>query len=1169
MARLLLLLALLLLPSLSAAQEEDDRGYLTRLLETNLSGLGREVRIDGFRGALSSRATFTSLSIADAQGVWITITDGAIRWNRAALLSGRVDIAEMTAARIELTRSPRADEGPAPEARRFALPELPVSVSIGTLRADEVRLNEVILGQEVTLAVEGAAQLAGGEGSARLQMRRTDGRLGEISFEGAFANSTRVATLDLLAREGSGGIVANLVDLPGQPDAEFALHGSGPIDNFVAEIALTTEGTARLTGRVEVATDAAPDGTTPRRRFKAAFSGDLRSLMQPAYHDFFGSRTILEAEGEHLPGKRTDLTRLALESDGLDIRGRLGLSAERVPLAAALTIRLGLGDREELLLPVPGGATFAQAGVLRLRFDAERGDEWGIEGNLSGFRRPGMAIDTVTLRGSGRILSAGTGAARILGSTEFKVEGLGLDDPALASAAGQTLKGQTAFVWQEGDPLRLQGLTLAAGDLDLSGDLSIGLDGIDPVVSSDLSLRAANMARFSLLADRTLGGSGHIQLSGSAGLLSQTFDLRATVTGTGLSVDHPVADRVLAKGSRIDLAARRDETGIMLDQLDVVAAGLNLRARGQFTSIHHRLNASLAAPDLSVLGEAFGGSVTIETSLSGLPGARSFDLSGTADDLRLVSGPANRLLQGRSKLVASLRESDGRISLSSARLNNPALQLDVLANGPALEVTGRIADLGQIAPGVSGPLTLKGQVSPGATLTDIRIAVSGPGETRMDVAGNAANDLSKVNVSVGGTAQAALLNSFIAPRSITGLVQFDLLLSGPPTLDGITGQVVVDDLHLASPNERISVDRGRLEARLGGGRAVISGEVGIQGGGRIRISGPVTLAPPFDAAIGVEVDGARLRDPSLYTTTVSGSVTVTGPLLGGAVIGGSVTLSETEIVVAAPGFRGGEAPYITHVNEPLAVRQTRARAGLLSDEAGRRQSVFGLDLTVSAPQRIFVRGLGLDAELGGTVQLRGTTESVIPVGRFELIRGRFNLLGRRFVLDDGLVQLQGSLVPYLYFSASSDTFGSTATVILEGPADSPEVHFISSTGLPEEEVIALLLFGDGLNDLSTFQLVQLANAVATLAGQGGVDIVSRLRRNLDLDDLDIVTDEDGNSALRAGRHLSDRVYSEISAGSEGTAKAELEFDLNFDFRLRGTLGTDGESGIGIYFDRNY
>ena len=55
---------------------------------------------------------------------------------------------------------------------------------------------------------------------------------------------------------------------------------------------------------------------------------------------------------------------------------------------------------------------------------------------------------------------------------------------------------------------------------------------------------------------------------------------------------------------------------------------------------------------------------------------------------------------------------------------------------------------------------------------------------------------------------------------------------------------------------------------------------------------------------------------------------VSGPLLGGATIGGAITLDETEIVVAPLAFAPTDILPITHVNEPAPSRETRRRAGV-------------------------------------------------------------------------------------------------------------------------------------------------------------------------------------------------------------------------------------------------
>ena len=242
--------------------------------------------------------------------------------------------------------------------------------------------------------------------------------------------------------------------------------------------------------------------------------------------------------------------------------------------------------------------------------------------------------------------------------------------------------------------------------------------------------------------------------------------------------------------------------------------------------------------------------------------------------------------------------------------------------------------------------------------------------------------------------------------------------------------------------------------------------------------------------------------------------------------------------------------------------------GVTSGPPTSSAAALRLNVTLSAPARIFVRGRGLDAELGGSIRLGGTTAAIVPEGRFELIRGRLSILGKRLKLTDGLVEMMGSFVPYLNFSATADSFGDTTTINLEGLATAPKIHVSSTSGLPEDELLSNLIFGNGFRDLSAFQLVQLANAVATLSGRSS-DMVGRIRARLKLDDLDITSDDSGNAALKAGKYLGDTLYSETTIGLDGKAKIELDYDMTKDLTLRGTFGTGGQTGAGVFFNHDY
>ena len=88
------------------AAQQSDKDFLTTYLQDNLSGAGRVVTVTGFAGALSSQATMAEMTIADDQGIWLTIKDARLDWSRSALLSGQVVIDQLTAGEIDLERLP-------------------------------------------------------------------------------------------------------------------------------------------------------------------------------------------------------------------------------------------------------------------------------------------------------------------------------------------------------------------------------------------------------------------------------------------------------------------------------------------------------------------------------------------------------------------------------------------------------------------------------------------------------------------------------------------------------------------------------------------------------------------------------------------------------------------------------------------------------------------------------------------------------------------------------------------------------------------------------------------------------------------------------------------------------------------------------------------------------
>jgi translocation and assembly module TamB len=1165
--RAALLLAVGLWPAVAAAQT-DERGYLTALLEDNLSTVDAKVTITGFAGALSSRASVQKLTIADKEGVWLTLTDVALDWNRAALFSGVVEVTALTAAEILVDRLPvSSDAGPSAEAAGFSLPELPVSVTIGQILAEKIVLGETVLGESVEARLDASMQLAGGEGNAKIQLERTDDKIATISMDGSYVNATGVLQIDLSAIEQENGLAVRLLGVPGAPSAEFTVEGAGPIEAFNADISLKTDEIVRLAGNVQLTGDGA--GTNS---FNASLGGDLAPVFLPAYADFFGPEVNIAAAGSRDKLGKLALSVFRIQAAALDLYGSAALAPDGVPERFDITGKLGLADGSPLLLPLTTEMqTRVTAGALSLRYDSREGEGWSGSADLTGLDRTDFKADRATLKGSGRI--SRTAEPTVGATVTFAAFGLAPSDPALAQALGSEISGTALGYWQQGDgETRLSRLIVQGEDYDLtlSGSVQGLADGLTVQGTADVMFD--DLSRFSTLAGQPLAGAGRIGVRGAGSPLSGQFDVTTEVVGTNLKSGIAQVDGLLRGKSRIDASVLRDETGTTLREVRLTGNQLNLSAQGRLVTGANDVTADLRLGDLSVLGARYRGVLTGQVRLLG----DRVTLDGRGQGLAVGQAQADRLLRGDSTVKAAVLVTDAGVQVEQIAVDNP--QVGVTAQGnvgggiSTITLQARLANLGILLPEFPGALMASGTAVDDGNGLVLDLRGTGPGQIDAAVAGRISG--ATANLTITGTAQAALANAFIDPRAVSGGLRMNLTLQGPLALGSLNGTVALDNGRIADPTQNFALENVAAQAVLSGGSARIEATASVSSGGSLAVRGSVGLTNANPAALAVDLSQVTLRDPDFYETTVNGALTVDGPLAGGAVIAGRLALTETELRIPSTGFGGSsDLPGLVHLRDPADVRATRARAGLLGEaisagvQAGR---AFGLNLVISAPNRVFIRGRGLDAELGGQLTLTGTTAAIVPFGAFDLIRGRLDILGRRLDLTRARLQMEGALVPFLSVLASSEGDGYVTSVQIEGTATEPEVSFTSTPDLPEEEVLARLLFGQGLQNLSAFQAAQLAGAVANLAGRGGEGLMSRLRRGIGLDNLDVQTDAvTGAASVTAGKYLTEKIYTEVTVEQDGESRIDLNLDVARHITLKAGSGSDGSSGIGIFLERDY
>lgn len=638
----------------------------------------------------------------------------------------------------------------------------------------------------------------------------------------------------------------------------------------------------------------------------------------------------------------------------------------------------------------------------------------------------------------------------------------------------------------------------------------------------------------------------------AAGTTVTTLNAKASQSGDTTSFD---AQAALATGTSLDLAGGLApiEGGyrLALDRANLnqgsIAARLanpaTLLVQGNSVSLD-ALRFDVGSGRITASGTA-GETLALDVDISALPLAianavvPSLGLAGTLDGTAVVSGSASnpqvRFEARGSGITAAAIQPFGIAPLSaevSGSYAGNAVALDRLtANGAAgLNVTG------------SG-----------------RIPLSGSG----------------LSVKLAGSAPLTLANRFLVDRGgqLSGTASFNADVSGSLASPEFGGSVSVSDAGYVDPelNLRLTGITGR--ASLAGTTARIESlSANLATGGSVSASGTVGLAGQFPANLTVSLHSARYSDGEIFLAVFSGGLTLTGNLTGTPLLAGTVNIENANITVPE-GFGGGaQLIDVTHVAAPADVKQTLQRARI--DAAGApvpqtRSSGLLLDVTVNAPNQIFIRGRGLDAEVGGSVRLAGPLNNIQPVGAFALERGRLSVLGQRLDFETGTVTLMGDLDPQLNFVARTQGDGITVFVTIAGRASAPEVTFASNPSLPQDEVLSRLIFKRSMGELTPLQLAQLAGAAAELVGGGGGGLVDGLRGAAGLADLDVVTDAEGNVGVQAGTYLQDNVYLGVTAGANGQSKVTINLDVTDDLVVRGSAGQDGSSGLGVFYERDY
>jgi translocation and assembly module TamB len=713
-----------------------------------------------------------------------------------------------------------------------------------------------------------------------------------------------------------------------------------------------------------------------------------------------------------------------------------------------------------------------------------------------------------------------------------------------------------------------------------------------------VSFRMARLDDLRAFVGQPVGGgiSGEVTLDAAAAAL----DLEATRVGIpGSEVGHA---RLVA---RVTDPLTHPAVDATLDADGIAASGITgsakLAVRGPEQALAVRLSAALqnlAAADSTITSAAtlnIPGKTVQLTSLDAnwkgqdihllAPARVSFSDGVAVDRLRIGLQQAVLEVSGKAvpalNLTATLRgvtpdlakpfvpglDAAGQISADARLTGSPAAPQGTVR----LTATGVRMRTGPARGLPPADLTATAQLAGGAATVDARLVA---GRSNLALTGRAPLGAGSLALRASGGVDLTMLDPILAAqgRRARGHVTLDAAIAGTLAAPLVNGSVTLAGGEVEDFTQGVHLTDLAATLRATGDTVRIASLTGRAGAGTIAASGSVGLQGQLPVDITLTMRHARALASDRLTADLDADLAVRGEVQGALAATGKISILRATINIPE------------HLPASIAVLNVRV-AGQPPPPPPKPGAVIRLDLTLDTPGQIFVRGRGLDAVLGGSLHVGGTTTAPQVSGGFTMQHGTFSLAGTTLTFSRGKVSFDGAgandkIDPSLDFEADAVSSNVTAMLLVGGYASKPKITLSSSPPLPQDEVLAQLLFGQSAKNLGPFQYAEIAAALADLSGATNVgNPLDRVRKGLGLDRLSVggssstASSASNTSAttIQAGRYVANGVYVGAIQGTSGAqTQATVEVDLFKGLKAVTDVGTGtGGNSVGLTYSFDY
>ncbi len=903
-------------------RSEGGRDWVTAMANDALAEPDQRITLSGLEGGLPFHLRLKRIDMADRDGVWLSVEDAAIDLDGWALLHGTARIEDLTAAAIEVKRSPAPSNAPPipPSTEPFALPKLPVGIELEKLSIARVTLAPELAGESVALSLDGQAGLHAGTAKLKLTAQRIDGNAGKLDLAAAYGvegGAADALQLKLEAEEPSGELLARALPSGEKLPLSITLGGDGRLSLWRGKLAVTAGSASHI--NADLAIGQGGGDTSIEMAGDAVIAALLPEATRPAIGD--------DAHFD-IAARIADAGPIGLDKLNLTLRAGTVKAAGRFdPKGDAITLRLDsaidLASLQSILnQPLAGHADLGvtASGTIDRPSAALTVHVADLAQGQYGTSK--LDLDMAVAPSSGDRLHF-TGSGNASGVTQNGAPPPDGIDSALKWSFDLDTDRQAQHV-------ALTKLTVAGSGVDI--DASGRLD--EAALSGHAKIAADNLARFAGLAGIGLKGDVHLEADAKS-IDGKSVDGAVTGELDGFGLGIPAVDAALGGKTTIDIKASRDADGkVALAGLKLDGANAALDGSGNFDPGADKVagQVKLTLPALGPIGAAVGtpmaGSMTLVAEGSGSSQDPRLKLDIDGDGIAAGSAKIDKLTATITAPSLSARTATLSAKLTSGKIDTA---LDAVAGqdakgafllkslslvGPGTHVTGTgsyapatgradgkldasVEDLAAWSPligeSVSGRVTLSADLAdilgkPQGKLSLDAIKVAVPGTAVVEKA-----TLRAQAEKAGGIGFSLSTNGNAAGKSFALATTGKVALSPATqelTLSTLDGKVATLDFKLEKPlsatRKGAAMTLANLDLGLGGGHITGNGSYDGRSVSLALKSARLAIAPLLRVAGAQDIIG-----------TLDLDVSIAGPLTGPK---GRAVVTLTDLKLAAATY---------------------------------------------------------------------------------------------------------------------------------------------------------------------------------------------------------------------------------------------------------------------------